>query len=145
MRIVYIAGRYRHYNADGTLNLPRMAEEVADEARWAVAVARAGHFWIAPLHNSIQVAALDSGIADMHYVDGDLALIGLLRPRYDGLLLRPGWRRRGAADSRPEWYPAGELNGSQGAAAEYRLAQQRGLVILEPISIGHSRVLEVLN
>lgn len=113
-RIVYISGRYRHYDAQGRLNRAAMAEELADEQAWAATLALAGVGWFAPLSNSVPVEQRVH-VKDEHYIAVDLSMIRRLRPGYDCILMRPGW------DDEPV---------SKGSAAEIEIAMECGLHVL---------------
>lgn len=111
MRVIYIAGKYRHYNADGTLDYPRMAAEVEAEKHWSARLWEWGHMPIAPMCNSIHMEG-HPGIDPDHYIAGDVALLDRLAIGYDAILMRPGWES------------------SVGANAERDAARERGLVVL---------------
>ena len=132
MKIIYIAGRYRHYRANGELDRDRMAAEVEDETKWAVKIAKAGHFWIAPLHNSCHVEQAHPRLAAAHYIQGDLGLVARLAPQCDGLLLRPGWAAIPEGGDRPAWYaPDITIQASEGAQEEDEAAHRLGLPVYD--------------
>ena len=86
--IVYISGKYRHYNRDGSLDRDPMADEVEDEKRWAAVVARAGCIPFAPLAATMM---LEDQLTAEQFIANDLEIIRRLRPGYDCILMRRGW------------------------------------------------------
>lgn len=112
IRVVYIAGKYRHYNFDGSLAYPAMSAEVEDEKKWSELVWTSGNMPVAPLCNSVHMEGHPS-IAPDSYIDADLALIRRLRGGHDCILMRPGWRT------------------SIGATRERECALNMGLIVLD--------------
>ena len=111
--IVYIAGKYRHFTSDGEFDHDAMADELSDEQFWADVVADCGLAWIAPLSNSVFLENISSLSPD-EYVQRDLCILRRLRPKYDIVLMRPGW------NDEPE---------SRGARTEHDLAVELGLIV----------------
>lgn len=130
-RIVYIAGRYRHYNPDGSMNLVAMKHEVLDELVWAGVVARAGFAWIAPLMNSV---GLEGQIGQDDFISRDSAIISRLIGGHDCILMRSGWDAEIDA-----FNPA-----SRGATSEYEAATDQGLIVLHGMH-GADRVVDYLR
>ena len=125
--IVYIAGRFRHYvieDCERVADTARMDMEWQDEAKWIRIIASEGFAWLAPLHNTVPA---EGYISDDQFVRLDLEHIGLLRPQFDCILLRPGWDALRDGDARPEWYRAGAYEPSAGASKEYEKALERDL------------------
>lgn len=114
MKIIYISGRYRHYFADSSFNLPLMQGEIALEAEWAGRVARCGHMWIAPLANSLMVEQANILRGD-EFVHRDLELISCLPPSRTIFLVRPCME--------------GESEDSMGVLAEMECARERGIEV----------------
>ena len=112
-RVIYIAGRYRHSQADGTPDWTAMDAEIQEEQAWAITTSRSDCAWIAPLTNS--VCCEDGRLSPKDFIERDLAIIHRLTPGYDLILMRPGW------DAEPE---------SVGARAEHEAAIEHGLEVL---------------
>ena len=127
-RIVYISGRYRHYNGDGSLNRELMDLEIEGERRWAELIARCGMAWIAPLHNTAMLEAA-APIKDDEYIERDCVIIRLLRVGYDLILMRAGWDREPI---------------SVGATRENEVAVKRGLIVVHGEQ-GTEKVFEYLR
>lgn len=113
MRIVYVAGKYRHYNLDGSYDIGKMLAEVAAEHRWTRIVAECGVMWFGPLSNSVHLES-DPPIDGDEFVRRDLAVIRRLRPGYDVMLMRAGWN---------------EQRVSVGASMELAEAEECGLLV----------------
>ena len=113
--IVYVAGRYRHYNLDGSLDIDAMLDEIDDERMWAEVVARAGGLPIRPLHNSVDLGESIPEISEGDWIARQCALIRTLNPGNGKVLMRPGW------DHEPV---------SEGSHAEHAMAQGCGIEIV---------------
>jgi hypothetical protein len=84
IRVVYIAGPYRHGDEIS------MSREVDDETEWADLVAACGHMWIAPLNNSVNLESGKCNLTPDEFIERDIQLINRLVPEQDILLCRPG-------------------------------------------------------
>ena len=112
-RVVYIAGKYRHYLPNGAYDLPKMAAEVLAEQRWSRIVAECDMMWIAPLSNSVHLE-VNPPISGNEFVQRDLALLQRMRPGFDIVLMRAGWD---------------EGRVSEGAETELSEAEECGLIV----------------
>lgn len=115
IRIVYIAGRYRHYLPTGEPDWGAMMREVEDEEYWTELVHRCGLMWFAPLANSLSLER-KIGLLGDDFLPRDHAIIrtlGEAAPNFHLILMRPGW------DDEPQ---------SVGAASEYVVAQESQLI-----------------
>lgn len=128
IRIVYISGRYRHYNADGSFDRGAMLLELGNERKWMITIAECGMMWIAPLHNSVPVEHQIPLTAD-EFIERDCAIIRRLNIAYDVILMRQGW------DEDPE---------SVGATKEHDTAVKHGLLVVHG-ELGEEKVAEYLK
>ena len=119
LRIVYCAGPYRHYLADGSYNRPAMEDELADERSWCEIIARAGHVPFGPLGNSVPI---ERALSEEDWIERDLEIIRRLRSDHDVFIVRPG--AFGTADS------------SEGVARELCEARSVGLIVIHSSVMG---------
>ena len=111
MFIVYVAGRYRVYNEDGTFDLEAMKQEVDNEHDAAVLIAECGLMPFCPLANSVHLEGeVDWGAHQ--WIDGDLDIIRALSKVSGAIYMRYGWAM------------------SEGANQEYTLAKSLGMKII---------------
>ena len=126
IRVVYIAGRYRHTLPDGQPNNPAMFSELYDEAYWAAIAADCGMMPFSPLANSANVMA---ELSHEDWIDLDLGFIRQMPPKLSLILMRPGW------DSEPE---------SVGARKEFDVAQECGIKVVHA-KLGEDVVIKYLT
>ncbi len=123
--IVYVAGRYRWHEPDGSLNRARMMLEMADEGRWARLVLDCGGCPISPIHNTVH---LEGTVPHERFIELDLSIVRTLRPGQHLILMRPCYGELHENDPRPEWYPPGVyVPPSAGATKELEAATEHGL------------------
>ena len=114
IRLFYIAGKYRYYEADGSYDIFSMGEEVEEEQEWCKMIASTGHMWFGPLSNSVYMED-DPPISGDEFIQRDKAVLNRMREGYDGMILRPRW------DDEPR---------SVGATEERECAVENGLLII---------------
>lgn len=114
IRVVYVSGKYRHYNPDGSFDEEAMQLEVEDEQDWCRLVADCGMMWFGPLSNSVFMEGEDV-IPMEAFIHRDCEIISRLKANFDCFLLRPGW------DDHPP---------SLGAATELEAAKQARLIVI---------------
>lgn len=127
---IYIAGRYRHYHPDGSLDESRMALEMEDEIRWGSLLLDCfpNQVWPhLPLTHTVPME--DLGV-EVDWIKGDLAHLSLYRRAHDAILMRPGYHALADGDARPTWYPGGSMQASDGACREHEQASCQDLRIL---------------
>jgi len=128
MLIFYLAGRYRHFLADGQPDTFRMELELLDELQWGRMVWESGCVPILPLTSTVPIEALG---CEGDWLRGDLSIITALHSEPNGIIMRPGWDVITSSGDRPEWYiPNLHYHASEGSAQEYEQAMYQELRVL---------------
>ena len=106
MRPCYVAGRYRVYREDGSLDLDAMVVEINKERAAAIRIAQCGLMPFCPLANSVHIEGAVDWDAEK-WIKGDLIVIKGFSFVQGAVYMRQGW----------DCPPA-----SEGATKEYDLA-----------------------
>jgi hypothetical protein len=108
MKVVYVAGKFRSTNPDGTSNAWGVCQNVRAAEEVGLAVWKLGHAALVPHLNTAHFQDAD-GLPDKLWLDGDLEILR----RCDAVVLVPGWER------------------SKGALAEITAANQLGIPVFD--------------
>ena len=132
IRVVYISGKYRHWDEHGELDHTLMRAEIAQEQWWARQIALAGMAWIAPLSNSSFLDPVFGGepgpITDKEFIERDLSIVRRQEEGFDVILMRPkGVMTGGTID----WAELPGWETSEGAKAELEQAKEVGLLVAQ--------------
>ena len=108
--ILYIAGPYSAGNGR------TVADNIAVARRYAVAAANAGWMPFTPHLNTAHFEVDCPNVSHEEWLAGDLAILDLLDPATDAMLLLPDWLE------------------SPGAVREYHRAMARGIEVIYPVT-----------